>query len=73
MSTDFYFVCDKCKEGIQIAQQSIGGFSFYSGCLECMEQFRLFLESHLYHDIRLVTENIFYDLEDQGYKEIEWR
>lgn len=72
MSTDYYFVCEKCKESIQVASWGFSGFQFYRGEPDCMLKLHKFLEDHTIgeHDIRLVTEN--HEM-DGDYKQVEWK
>ena len=46
MSVDYYLACDKCKEAIHIAQDGLGGFSFYSKEPDCLYNLDRFLEKH---------------------------
>lgn len=46
MSTDYYMVCDGCKEAIDVASWGFSGFSFYYGNVECMKALKTFLERH---------------------------
>lgn len=77
MSTSFYFVCDKCRIGIKVAQTHPLGLIFYHGEDECMSLLREFLEDHAYHDIRFIDEDKFFELIDEDmqdkYTELNWR
>lgn len=75
MSTDFYLVDDSTKEMINIAQDGLGGFSFYAGEELCMTKLHELLERKTLNPdkhFRFVNEHEAFELEDQGYKEIEW-
>jgi hypothetical protein len=46
MSVDYYLACDKCKQAIHVAQDGMGGFTFYSGEPDCLYHLGRFLEEH---------------------------
>lgn len=46
MSTDYYVICEGCKEAIDIASHGFSGFAFYSEEPNCMRELRSFLEKH---------------------------
>lgn len=50
MSVDWYFVCRDCNEAIEVASDSVSGFSFYYGRPECMKALKDFLSEHSLHD-----------------------
>lgn len=69
MSVDYYFACGKCKQCVQIAQDGLSGFTFYSGEPNCMQELGKFLREHaLCSNILFLTE---YQVEDMD--EREWR
>jgi hypothetical protein len=76
MSIDFYLVCHDCKKRISIAQDGLGGWTFYSGEADCMAKLGRWLGEHALiegsaaHRLALVTEH---DERAQDYCEIEWR
>lgn len=79
MSTCYFFVCDNCREGIEIGSySSFYAFTFYSGEPNCMKMLNHFLEQHssCRPHVRLTNEAEFFDLcdedEEKPYKEIEW-
>jgi hypothetical protein len=48
VSSDYYFACGKHMECIHVAQDGLGGFSFYSGEPNCMEELGQWLDEHLH-------------------------
>ncbi len=38
MSVDYYIACPICKECIHVAQDGLGGWTFYSGEPDCMAE-----------------------------------
>lgn len=46
MSVDYYFACGKHMECIHVAQDGLGGFSFYRNEPNCIEELGGWLEEH---------------------------
>lgn len=72
MSTDYYMACGKCRESIHVAQDGMGGFTFYSGEPECMKALQHFLSVHTAcgGKIEWIKEHVALD---GDYKPVEWR
>ena len=74
MSVDFYLVCHTCKKMLHVAQDGLGGWSFYSREPKCMQALGSFMESHSIdntdHKFELLNEYRVEQLED--YEEIRW-
>lgn len=69
VSTDIYMTCEVCKEAIWIAQEGLGGFTFYSGEPNCMKALSKFIMLHYLHkNIAIKCEQ---DVEEHN--EIEWQ
>jgi hypothetical protein len=69
MSVDYYLACGKCMECIQVAQDGLGGFTFYSGEPSCMQELGEFLGEHaLCGNVRFLTEHEVEDMDER-----EWR
>lgn len=71
MSVDYYLACDKCKEAIHVAQDGMGGFSFYSKEPDCLYHLDRFLQLHVLcgGKVTLVNENL---VIDDDYNEVHW-
>jgi hypothetical protein len=74
MSVDFYLVCESCRKRIHIAQDGLGGWSFYSGEPDCMAKLSQWLGDHAMaageHHFALHSEHA---TASEDYAEIEWR
>lgn len=46
MSVDYYMACGKCMQCIHVAQDGLGGWTFYSGEPDCMQELGEFLGEH---------------------------
>lgn len=46
MSVDYYMACEHCHVALHVAQDGLGGFTFYSGMPECMTALGTFLREH---------------------------
>lgn len=71
MSVDYYLLCSKCNNGIDIASDGLSGFKFYSGEPDCMEKTKAFLETHVLCGgvIKIVPEHY----NDYDFCRIEWK
>jgi hypothetical protein len=59
MSTDYYMTCGKCMDALHVAQDGLGGFTFYRGDPDCMKALGSFLERHaLCNSIMFLTEHV---------------
>lgn len=72
MSLNYYLVCHECKQRIQIAQTSVGRWSFFRG-KSPMDKLDAWLEEHATgkpeHRFVLHSEHI---QSSKDYQEIEW-
>lgn len=46
MSVDYYMACGKCMKALHVAQDGLGGFTFYSGQPDTMNLLGGFLRDH---------------------------
>lgn len=46
MAVDLYMACVKCKKALHVAQDGLGGFTFYWGQEDTMRLLRDFLRDH---------------------------
>jgi len=67
MSVDYYVTCTFCNEKIHVAQDGLGGFSFYSGDPKCMTALGKFFENHILHEMHIFSEQFCED-----YKRVDW-
>lgn len=74
MSVDYCFACHECKKILHVAQDGLGGFSFYSGEKDCMKKLREFMESHIHSDCKGKSFAIVDEQSEQvkDYEEIDW-
>lgn len=75
MSTCYYLTCHDCKQYLNVAQDGLSGFTFYSGEPRCMQAMRDFLAGHALmdrHHLELLSEHQLEGDEFMIYIEIEW-
>lgn len=59
MSVDYYMACGKCMKALHVAQDGLGGFTFYSEQPDTMKLLGEFLEAHsLCNSIMFLPEGI---------------
>jgi hypothetical protein len=72
VSTEFFLVSE--DEAIWVAQNGLGGFSFYSGEPACMRALSAFLERNQGKKLEFLPAHKVDDAIDAGrLKEIEWQ
>lgn len=65
MSVDYYLACNKCNECVHVAQDGLGGWTFYSGEPDCMAELGTWLGEQVLRGCRpvLLPE---YEVEDMA-------